>query len=241
MMPMPPSMSIIHPATRYPYLSTMNGGRACFALAHHDPFAVRVADLATVSYGARLAIVMSVDGRNVIDNTPASKNGQAYIVRGSDDHVCLGFRTSEAGVREFVFMPAGTGTVAEHNGTSESHGLISVVIYNEATPEPRRNVDFVPAAHRSSGDGPVMRGGGMTHDSHTLGRGASGGAGAGREVASRVSTTSFVRQTIVHSSIIEYDTRESWARRGVYFMRDTHDAWPGDVQQFSRNLDAPPR
>lgn len=222
---MPPIMSLIHPSTRHPFLSTMNGARMCFALPYHTPFAVRLSNLNSASYGARLAVVMGVDGRNVIDNTSASKDGQAYVVRG-DEHLCLGFRTSETGVREFIFLPNGAGTVAEHNGTADSHGLISVVIYNEAAPEP------------------TLRLGGMLSTASFRGgetRSSSGGAGAGREVASHVSSTHFVRQTIVHSSIIEYDTRESWAQRGVFFQRDTHDAWPGDAPKFSQNLDAPLR
>lgn len=227
---MPPIMSLIHPASRQPFLSTMNGGRMCFALPYHTPFAVRVSNLNSVSYGNRLALVMGVDGRNIIDNTPASKDGQAYLVRG-DEHLCLGFRTSADNVREFVFLPNGAGTVAEHNGTADSHGLVSIVLYNEAAPLP---VYPAHTMHTMRGGDAVMRGGGE------LTRSASGGAGAGRDVASHVSSATFIRQTIVHTSIIEYDTRESWAQRGVFFQRDTHDAWPGDAPKFSQNLDSPP-
>lgn len=215
-------LTIVDPKTLVPFLSTIALGRQCFALEYGQAFALRITAPGTFRAG-RHEVVLSVDGRDVLTNQPSSPDLGGVVFSG--EYVCRGFQVSAQEARPFVFVQGGQGlTTAERNGTESRCGVVAAALYDEdhhARPDYAR---------------PVMRGG---DDRPTRGvtRG-SGGAMAGHTPVSAPLTVmggpTFHRNArSLVAAIVEYDTLESWARRGVTFQRiHTGNPW-GQPGTFS--------
>ena len=71
--------------------------------------------------------------------------------------------------------------------------------------------------------------------------GPSAGAAAGAFVTAPVTRIEWKRGEAIGRAIIEYDTPEGWAARGVTFPSATaaltRDPWPGDARQVARHCD----
>lgn len=228
-------LTIIDPTTKTPFPSTIVAGRTCYAVPEGARFAVVVDP--TNSYSRR-EVVLAVDGRDTLTNRNASPDLPGIVVVGR--YVCAGFRISEQGVCEFVCSALGQGhTTAERNGTPSCAGLIAAVVYREAQRE----------VYRGGGPGPMSYGGGVmrgatrgggdyldepTRSAAPVSRG-SVGAAAGQFVESRVGTTSWTRDASSgQAAVIEYDTFEGWAARGVIIPRvNMANPWPGQAPRFA--------
>lgn len=210
-------LHIIDPATSTPFPAIVVGGRLCVAVVAGRPFAARVLGRAH----ARSEAVLAVDGRDTLTNKPADPTASGIIF--TDSYVCKGFRVSESEVREFVVVPRGFGgTTAERNDSAECCGLIAAVVYGEG------GRGYNPGFESFSGRG-VTRGGG--EDNYR--GGGSVGAAAGQAVQSRVGQTSWTRGSELWRAVIEYDTREGWAARGIVIPGlSTANPWPGE-QRFA--------
>lgn len=217
-------ITLIDPSTRAPFPSTMVGGRACFAIPFNQAFAVKVAappDLARTERGIPsmdypVEAVIAVDGRDTLSNHPASPGLPGVIIRG--EYTCPGFQIGQASAASFVHAPRGLGlTTAERNGTPDACGLVAAVLYR-----PRAVERYLGSASLRGG---VTRGaGGMS----------AGGAMAGERVANNLGTTSWERGDLLAEEIVEYDTREGWAARGVIIpATSTANPWPGAAPRFA--------
>lgn len=220
-------ITLIDPHTRLPFPSVTVGGRTCFAIPFNQAFAVKVAappDLHRIGRGPPSAnmpteAVIAVDGRDTLSNQPASPSLPGVIIRG--EYTCPGFQIGQASAASFVHAPKGLGlTTAERNGTPDACGLVAAVLY-------ARRVDY----------GRVTRGGGdMVARGVTRGAGGQslGGAMAGEHVTNNLGTTSWERGEKVAEEVIEYDTREGWAARGVIIPEtSTANPWPGVSPRFA--------
>lgn len=234
------------------YPTVLHAGRLCVAVPDGKPFAVR----ADVGRAGQLEFVVAVDGRDTLTNKPAStKAGGVVIDHGF--YECRGFRTGSDGVRQFVCASLGRGaTTAERSGTGHLAGLVAVVAY-----EPWYQPDLdgflrrAPArsASRSSvmdWSAPLTRSFGLSgvtcSASGTNGEsgpsltsavvrsaGPSAGAAAGEFVPAPVGKIEWRRGARVGEVVVEYDTPEGWAARGVSFDPPAplpqRDPWPGDA------------
>lgn len=234
----PITTTLVDPDNARPFLSTTHAGRVCVAVPAGQRFAVRSTSQHTTA-GGRLEWIVAVDGRDTLTNKPASQRA-AGLISGLS-YTCRGFRTGDDEVREFVCANLGdNATTTERNGTTSSAGLVAVVAYAEREVVARRPIN----------DGPVMRGGGgmskmgsgpVTRSSAVLcsaihaATGPTAGAAAGAAVLDRVGRTSWERGSRVGATVIEYDTPEGWALRGVSFEEvaplPEREAWPGDVRE----------
>jgi hypothetical protein len=201
-------ISLIDPQTHQPFMSATAGDRVCYAIPHGRAFAVCVK-----GNHRRQEAVISVDGRNVLDNTPASPTSSGVLFTGQ--YICKGFQTSNSGARSFVHMPSGSGLLtAERAGAVDAVGVVAVATYQE---EGRRS----SADYLESHGGPVLRG---------VTRGTPrGGAMAGAEVSAPLGQTSWTRSgQPPEVMVVEYDTFEGWAARGVAIPRlSDANPWPG--------------
>lgn len=211
------NLTILDPLTNQLFPSAVVGGRLCVAVVAGRPFAVRVAG----SPHSRAEVVLAVDGRDTITNQPANPAAGGLVFNGT--YVCKGFRVSEFEVREFVAAQLGHGlTTAERNNSAQCSGLVAAVVYSEGR-------SMRPAHLESLNHGHAMRGGGGLE---SLSRG-SVGAAAGQAVESRVSTTAWTRGLELWRAVIEYDTREGWAARGINIPGiSMANPWPGE-QRFA--------
>lgn len=99
--------------------------------------------------GRRAEVVVSVDGRDVIDGGPASMGKRGYLVDAHGEVRIDGYRLSESAVAAFRF-----GTVARSyaalEGDARDVGVIGVAIFPERTPRPAVMRE-APARERSAG------------------------------------------------------------------------------------------
>lgn len=204
-------ISIIDPNTNASFAHALVGSRQCYAVPHGRAFAVRVDGLAHV----RQEAVISVDGRDVLTNTPASTSAGGVVFSGS--YVCNGFQISASEARQFVHMPSGHGYLtAERAGSSEAVGVIAAAVYSEQH-RGRHELLVSRGVTRGSGGQSVTRGGTM----------------AGAEVSAPLGTTTFVRGDLALCTV-EYDTFDGWAARGIVIPRLSEaNPWPGSAPRFA--------
>lgn len=211
-------LTIIDPRTGAAFPSAIVGGRACFAVPFGRTFAVKVGYEFASQHGVRRAeAVIAVDGRDTQSNQPASPALPGVVI--SSDYTCPGFQTGAGTAAEFVHMPKGQGlTTAERNGTADSCGLVAAVLYAEQ------------GRYRSPESF------GVTSRGVTRGAGgqSTGGAMAGADVSNQLGQTSWDRGHKIAEEVIEYDTREGWAARGVIIPEvSSGNPWPGAAPKFA--------
>lgn len=204
-------LSIINPHTLQPFPSAAVGGRVCFAIPYEQPFAVRVV---VEPPGTRHEAVISVDGRNVLDNTPAYPGAPGVVF--CDSYICKGFQVSSGSVREFVHMPAGRDLLtAERAGAGANIGVIGLAVYSDGSRRYRRGeVDPYSFGGATRSAGPTR-----------------GGTMAGAEVSAPLGETEWTRGHGPVIEVVEYDTHEGWAARGVMIPRvGDANPWPAQVR-----------
>lgn len=219
-------LTILDPLTSQPFPSLVVGGRLCVAVVAGRPFAVKVVG----DPHARTEAVLAVDGRDTLTNRPADPSASGLVFTSA--YVCKGFRVSETEVREFVAAQLGHGmTTAERNDSAQCAGLVAVVIYSDGSRHMRSATFHDEGPDPASRLHPASRGA-MRGGLESTSRG-SVGAAAGQAVESRVGTTSWTRGNELWRAVIEYDTREGWAARGINIPGISMvNPWPGE-QRFA--------
>jgi hypothetical protein len=159
----------------------------------------------------RVAVVVTVDGKNVLDGSPGDPDGQAMIINGNSAYPFEGWRTSLDEVAAFRLVDSSESYAAKTGGASNV-GVIGVAVFAERSRPP---VHRSPMPASLSLGGGVMRGGNIGSKSDAVTR--SAGTGFGEKLESRVSTTTFERATNEPAEIHVryYDTTANLIARGV--------------------------
>jgi hypothetical protein len=84
----------------------------------------------------RIEVVVSVDGRDVIDGRPASMGKRGYLVDPYGELAVDGFRVSDESVAAFRFSSV-PRSYASRMGDARDVGVIGVAVFPEAAPRPR--------------------------------------------------------------------------------------------------------
>lgn len=242
-------LEIIDPETNVAYPSIEHGGRVCYAISAGHKFAGR----SDPGESGRHEHVMAVDGRDTLNNEPGSATAKGVVTSGR--YTCKGIRISDTEVRGFVCGVLGDGvTTAERNDSTSSAGMVSVAIYREkrdrilrasqavvsvvmdwgrehipAMPRKLMGADVLACATptdaaeiaTSSTAAPVFR------------SGPTAGAIAGAVVEDVVGRTEWKRGELLGEQVVEYDTPEGWAARGVSFARLGRNPWPADAPKYA--------
>jgi len=164
--------------------------------------------------GRRAEVVVSVDGRDVIDGGPSSTAKRGYLVEAHGEARIDGFRVSESAVAAFRF-----GTVARSyaalEGDARDVGVIGVAVFPERRPPPASlRVAPAPAQEKSASAGVASR---ETHDAAPAERRPGLGTTFGEERDSRVREVAFTRESS-HPSVVltlRYDDRPGLLAAGV--------------------------
>jgi hypothetical protein len=184
-------------------------------------------------YSTRTEFVITVDGRNVIDNEPGSVSGSGYIIPPRASSPIDGWRTSTSEVAVFR-LAAAEQSYAAQSGDASNVGVIGVAVWLEKVrPTPARAPSPTPASR--------MLGGGVTRSSRAGGSSADGatlqsmGAGTafGEAATSRVATTTFERgaDSPNETAVIYYDTVENLIARGILPADNGANPFPADTDQ----------
>ena len=210
------------------YPSTIHAGRLCVAIPAGNRFAVSSHLEASGDITrSRVEGVVSVGGRDTLTSRPASRSLEGMV--SGRRYTCEGFRVSSSEVREFVCVNLGDGaTTAERNGTAGSAGLVAVAAFGE-----RRNRERDVPRGGGGVRGMTLGGSPTRGGVVTCSAGPTAGAAAGASVTSIVGTTTWERGPALGAVVVEYDTPEGWAARGVSFKRPVplpeRNPWPGEI------------
>jgi hypothetical protein len=217
---------------------------------------------------ARIEVVVSVDGRDVVSGSPADfGRDRGYVVEPFGSVTVDGFRTSMRDVAAFRFSSV-ADSYSARRGTPANTGVIGVAVFHERTqPLARRSDPRDRAARGSAPPAPPAKprsaapGSGKAEQSKPAEsrRGRSTdfapaptrelGTAFGEQMSSAVVQVAFVRRNASRPDVVTtvtYDTPRGLAARGVPIepvlaaerAPDEPHAWPGAVRRFAP---APPR
>ena len=85
---------------------------------------------------ARLEVVLSVDGLDVMDGQPASVKKRGYIVGPGKKITIKGFRTSEDKIATFKFSSVGASYANLRHGDTRNVGVVGLAVFTEKGREP---------------------------------------------------------------------------------------------------------
>jgi hypothetical protein len=102
--------------------------------------------------GRRAEVVVSVDGRDVVDGGPSSVEKRGYLVEAHGEVIIDGYRLSENAVAAFRF-----GTVARSyaslEGDARDVGVIGVAVFPERPPRPAPMADSLSREGKLDAEG----------------------------------------------------------------------------------------
>lgn len=92
---------------------------------------------------ARVEVVVSVDGLDVIDGKTASTGKRGYIIEPGDTLEIKGFRTSQDAVAAFEFSSVGASYANQRHGDTRNVGVIGMAVFVEKGSDPWRSREQV--------------------------------------------------------------------------------------------------
>jgi hypothetical protein len=161
----------------------------------------------------RAEFVISVDGRDVMNGQPATKEARGYVLEGKQSTVIQGWRTSQSKVAKFEFSKRGDGYDSQMGGEGRREGLVGVAIFDERPRPVYRPMrpDLLGGAagmRRSSRAGTASLSLEGTRDLST---------DFGDEIEDRVSSTTFIRASAEPRAVLQlsYGTAKALIKSGV--------------------------
>ncbi len=105
---------------------------------------------------ARLEVVLSVDGLDVVDGLSASVKKRGYIIGPGKSLVVKGFRSSHDSVASFKFTSVSGSYSNLKHGTTRNVGVIGMAVFSEKGAEPGRE-GMVRGGARAFAEAPNVR------------------------------------------------------------------------------------
>jgi len=186
----------------------LHGGRTYVLGTAGRRYQVRVRNQS----GRRAEVVVSVDGRDVLDGGPSSQEKRGYLVDANGEVRIEGYRLSERSVAAFRF-----GTVSRSyaalEGDAREVGVIGVAVFPERRPWPAPLRES-PAREESASPAPAYHeslGAARTEERPGL------GTTFGEERDSKVRQVAFLRESSRPSAVLtlRYDDRPGLLAAGV--------------------------
>jgi len=181
--------------------------------------------------GRRAEVVVSVDGRDVIDGGPSSMEKHGYVVDAHGEAIIDGYRLDQDAVAAFRF-----GTVSRSyaalEGDARDVGVIGVAVFPERRPRPVPMQVPVPPERSADAMAKAESGAGAARPERRPGLGTT----FGEEHRSHVSWVTFERESSRPEVILSlrYDDRPGLLAAGVNLNPGRCD--PDDAR-LRRNAD----
>jgi hypothetical protein len=212
-----------------------------------ERYAVRLSNRS----GARVLVVLSVDGVNAISGDTATTAQTGYVLGPWQSADITGWRKSDAEAAAFYFT-ALPDSYAARTGRPHNVGVIGAAVFRERVPPPRPQ-PFEPVPYSSGRDEGAAQKGGRLADGNSVGETAAAsppaaaarerdaapaqhsdklGTGHGEREHSPVSRTAFERATAQPAEIVQvrYDSHANLVASGVIAPRRwAPDPFPGYV------------
>ena len=217
-----------------------DGRRYVIGTPGHE-YAVRIRN----TTGARVLVVTSVDGVNVISGDTASTSQSGYVLEPWGAVEIIGWRKSLERTAAFFFTEH-QNSYAARTGRPNDVGVIGVAAFREKVQAVSRRDDYIArgrAAPETESAAPPMPAEAAGSSADAIARqepsmrpprpSAKLGTGHGRDEASRVTLVQFERAsaTPAQTVVIQYDRRENLAAMGVlpspYYSQREPQPFPG--------------
>jgi hypothetical protein len=174
--------------------------------------------------GARLGLVIAVDGRNIINGKKSelARTEPMYVLDAWDSQEYAGWRASLEAINEFYFTDW-SDSYAEAFGDRSARGVIAVAVYREVPPPP-------PVAD-AYGENEMQRSAGAAAPAASAAdkaerRADSAGTGYGDRRIDRAYQVQFTAQSNVDSRhFIKYEWRETLCRKQVLDCGEQNRFW----------------
>jgi hypothetical protein len=224
---------------------------------HHQRYMIKV----TNTTSQRYEVVLTVDGRDVINGQPGAYRHRGYVIDPYETIDVEGFRRSSTEVATFRFTTPGD-SYASRMGSRQNIGVIGAAVFAERSRIRVPHRRFKPSARlrKSSGalsgqydaeDVAPSRGGGLGSASHSMSAKKSSrrrshqseiGTQYGERRHSATQETTFVR-TSSHPFarlMITYDSERGLRRRGVIYHTPAPPSSPRPFPEESSYATPPP-
>jgi hypothetical protein len=217
-----------------------DGRRYIVGVPGHE-YAVRIRN----TTGARVLVVTSVDGVNVISGETAAPSQSGYVLAPWASVEVAGWRKSLERTAAFYFTEH-ESSYAARTGRPANVGVIGVAAFREK-PQPIAHQDLymrpapaaaeaqapgAPASHGAAGGDESAR----NESASRLAKSAPLGTGHGRDEASRVSVVRFERASETPCEVVtlRYDRRENLVAMGV--LPSSGPRYGGEPNPFPAGL-----
>ncbi len=175
------------------------------------------------STGGRIAVVVAVDGRNVISGTKSRLRGdeRMYVLQPYESATCDGWRTARDTVNRFYFTEPGDSYAAAF-GDRSAMGVIAVAVYREAeTARSALREKGAPGPRSGTADSTGLPGAAAPSRSFAPeARSEGAGTGFGEEADSPSVTVDFRPEPgAAERHFLKYEWRETLCRQGIVDCR----------------------
>lgn len=190
-----------------------------------DRYAVRLSNRS----GARVLVVLSIDGIKAVSGETAATGQTGYVLSPWESADITGWRKSDAEAAAFYFT-ALPDSYAARTDRPHNVGVIGVAAFRERVPPPRpyRAEPFGAAAPGKAADGAPAPAAAPS----TMAQAEKLGTGHGEREYSPISRTAFERATSYPAEIVQvrYDSHANLVASGVISARrGAPDPFPGYV------------
>ena len=172
--------------------------------------------------GGRIAVVVAVDGRNIISGTMSHLRGdeRMYVLPPHESATYEGWRTERDTVNRFYFTEPGD-SYAGAFGDRSAMGVIAIAVYREASvPFPTILRDREAPSARPGSEKGAGAGAAAPRSSAPEKRSESAGTGFGEETASPSVTVAFRPEPgAAERHFLKYEWRQTLCRKGIIDCR----------------------
>jgi len=222
--PSPVSIEIVGPDGRtfreFPLDSRDGALRSYLQAEKGARYQVRVRNTS----GARVGLVIAVDGRNIINGKKSelSRTEPMYVLDAWDTQEYAGWRASLDAINEFYFTDW-SDSYAEAFGDRSARGVIAVAVYREVPPPPPVAQEY-DSNERERSAGAAAPAASAADKAER--RADSAGTGYGERRVDHATQVDFTAQSNVESRhFIKYEWRETLCRKRVLDCGEQNRFW----------------
>jgi hypothetical protein len=179
--------------------------------------------------GGRIAVVIAVDGRNIISGRKSDlkRNEQMYIVAPYQTNTFEGWRTGMDRTNRFYFTNASDSYAERVFADASAMGTIALTVFREKLPEKQLRTQEAPAgaaAPRASAEG-------QSADRSERKASEQAGTGFGETTYSPARRVHFEPEPMHTERIVmKYEWRSQLCRKGIIPCGPENRFWPDDME-----------
>jgi hypothetical protein len=182
--------------------------------------------------GARLGLVIAVDGRNIINGRKSelARGEPMYVIGAGDTQDYAGWRASLDAINEFYFTDW-KDSYAEAFGDRSARGVIAIAVYREVPPPPPVAQPYLEDRRQGGADAASPS---AEKSASRSRRDESVGTGYGERREDHVRAVEFVAETDADTRhFIKYEWRETLCRKHVIECGETNRFWDESTLGFA--------